>query len=307
MLQKNLKTLVIGNQGFIGKHFFDFYKTIDPMIIGTHYKNSNYLIDLLNPDITDLPIKASEYSWALIACGNAKIASCESNKRLSYLVNVGGIVSLVRQFLRMNIKPIIISTDYVFDGIKGNYREEDLINPLNEYGRQRVQLEKEAYKICKGQCLILRMSKIFTINVDNTSFFNEIAKNLLKGMIVRAAFDQVFSPILIDDLITAVLALQEKNASGIFHVCGRDAINRCEVALQIAKLLKIDSELIERISLDSLNESFVRPKNTSMDYSKLANTISFNPKAFKDCIEKFVDKYSIHNKYKSNLLDNCII
>ncbi len=294
MEQKN-KTVVFGNQGFIGRNFFNFYKAIYPDSIGTHYNNSKYIFDLLNPDISKLSPYLKEYSWGLIVSGNAKIADCEKNKQLSYKCNVEGIISLTQQLINLNITPIFISTDYVFDGIQGNYEEGDYLNPLNEYGKQRVDLEQKIYNLCNGRCLILRLSKIFSIYEKDNTFLNEIASSLIKGKVIKAAYDQIFSPILIEDFISATIALQKKNANGIFHICGIETINRYEVALKMAKLLEVNIDQVKKISLDSLKEPFIRPKNTSMNCSKLKKIINFQPHKIDYCINRVVENFTIQS------------
>src|SRR3990167_3100968 len=146
-----MKTLVIGAQGFLGRHFLQAYRATDPTIIGTSRKE----LDLASPNLDALDLTG--YTHALIAAAVTSIARCEKEKEATYQCNVTGTLELIRQLHQKNIVPIAFSSDYVFDGIAGDYTEDSPIHPLNEYGRQKAQLEKGIREICGGNYLLIRL------------------------------------------------------------------------------------------------------------------------------------------------------
>lgn len=263
------KTLVIGATGFVGSNFLQTYRSFYPDVIGTSRRPLNGLLelDLKCPRIENWDF--SEYTYALVSGAITSIALCEREKEATNLCNVRGTLELVRTLRKKKIIPIIFSSDYVFDGQKGDYSEEDNPNPLNEYGRQKAELEKGIREICEDQFLLIRLSKVYGLTRGDKTLIDEIATRLASKETVRAAYDQTFCPIWIDDVVHAVLKLQDAKANGIFHVCSDRSITRLTLARLIAQEMGADLSLIQGISLDDLNDPFKRPKNTSMKCSKL--------------------------------------
>ena len=124
---------------------------------------------------------------------------------------------------------------------------------------------------------MLRLSKIFGLERDDGTMLDEMARTLACGERVRAARDQVFSPLWIGDLVAAVLALQEVDADGVFNLCSPVAWSRLEIARVLAEELGADPGQVEEISLDDLGESYERPKDTSMVPERATEMIAFEP------------------------------
>ena len=284
-----MKTLVIGVKSFLGRKFYFAYKKLYPDTIGTYHKINNEFIffNLLNPLINKICLK--DYSYALISAGITKISSCENQKE-AYKINVEGLLSLLHELNRNNIIPIVFSSDYVFDGEKGEYTEEDLLSPINEYGRHKSILEKEIAKICGDDFLLFRLGKVFSLDRDG-SLLDEIANKLANKETVFAAYDTVMTPIFIDDVVKAVIMMQKNNERGIYNLCGLEKWSRYDLALKICEEMGLNSELVKKISLEDLNESFRRPKRTDMRCDKLHKRISIGYNPLSMCIKKVVSNY----------------
>ncbi len=273
------KTLVIGATGFLGRHFLEAYRKVHSDTIGT----DRTTLDLRNPNIESLDLAG--YGYALIGVGISKIADCELNKEKSYLSNVTGTLKLIQELRKHNIIPILFSTDYVYNGIVGNYDEESPFHPLNEYGRQKAVLQKQLLEICGNDFLLIRPSKVFGSTQGDQTLLDEMATKLTRGECVRAAYDQIFCPIFIRDLVRGVIALQERDLRGTFHICG-EICSRLELAESVAKKLGASPKLVKAISLDDLNEPFKRPKNTSLNCKKFQQTTSIVCTSVKAYIEQ---------------------
>ncbi len=279
------KTLIIGKNSYIGSNLYTSYKKLCSDIIGTTRNDISdpYYFDLLSPDISHFNLE--NYKWAIICASIPNVAKCENEKELSFSLNVTGTINLIKQLHEKGVKIIFLSSDYVFDGEKGNYKENDTVSPISNYGVHKAIVEKEIPNICGTNFLILRLSKIFSLQPDSTLLFEMINK-WEKHQIVSAAYDQIFSPLLIDDLFSIIYLLQEKNASGIFHVCSNAAWSRYDIAILLANKLKTNLNLLKKISLDELNETFKRPKNTSMNNSKLTKLLNYKTKSIQTLIEQ---------------------
>jgi dTDP-4-dehydrorhamnose reductase len=113
-----------------------------------------------------------------------------------------------------------------------------------------------------------------------------MASLLVSGKRVKAAFDQVFCPTLVSDVVYAVALLQAKGVTGIVNVCSSEPFSRYELAVKMAQALDIDPAQIDRVALSELGFKSNRPKNTSMVPRRLlqATGISFVP--IEQCINK---------------------
>lgn len=281
------KTIVLGSSGFIGSSFSKRYKREYPENLCLDHR-SDPKIDLLNPSISHLNLEG--YQYVMIASAIPNIAFCEKNPELSYKCNVLGTLELGKLFVERGLIPIFFSSDYVFDGKEGNYTETSKLKPLNEYGRQKAILEEKIPKICKGQYLIIRLSKVFGHQKGDKTLLNEIAFSLINQKPVKVAFDQCFCPIFIDDVVEAVISLQKKGATGLFNL-GGEKITRYDLATNLCVSMNQDLSLVKKISLEDLCENFLRPKNTSLLSNKLVQKTGLVLTPIFESIQKIAELY----------------
>ena len=275
-------TLVIGADGFIGRHLAAAYRRWYPEAKVTTKSGGGpgrLALDLGTPDIDAARLAGEGYRYAVIAAGVTGLAACETAPEETRRVNVDGTLKLAGCLSRAGIIPIWFSTDYVFDGINGNYDETCKPDPLNEYGRQKCEVEKALYHACNGRYLIIRLSKIFDLDARSNTLLNEMVDRLQSEGDIYAAVDQVFSPTLIDDVVQLLFQLQLLGCNGLFHISSPEVWTRFELARLIARTIQADPCLIHPISLDDLSESFVRPKKTNLisRYHHLKQSQDFTP------------------------------
>ena len=235
--------IVIGSKGFIGRHF-------------CHAFPQALQIDRSQLDLSDpcLTFSTEGRKIALITAGVGNPKRCEEDPSLSYHCNVAGTLKVGKELLKRGILPIFFSTDYVFD-------DNLNVSPLNAYGRQKAELEKEALAL---DALVIRLSKVYGIEKGDRTLFDEMADTLTQGNRIQAAYDQVFSPIFVGDVVQQVMALIEKGKRGIVNVFGPSFASRLEMARKVAEKLGVKSELIKEISLDDLKDGICRPKQLAL-------------------------------------------
>lgn len=270
-----MKYLVIGNKGYIGSAVESKLKEKNIPVVGTHHKNTSdsYHLDLFNPNLEN--ILTQGLSYAFILGGIAKIKKCTDNPIESYQCNVSGTIDLGKQLREKGIIPVFFSTDYVFDGKNGPYLESSPTSPLNEYGRQKAILEERVQNEF-DKYLIIRPGKVYDLKQDGKTLLSEMHNSFQEGKVVKAAFDQFLSPIYINDLVETLVYLAQEQAQGIFHIAGPDIFSRYEIASFIREKMKADEDLLEKISLRDLPESFSRPFNTSMLNGRLPEILTKN-------------------------------
>ena len=218
------KTLVFGASGFLGGYLWRLYRLFYPDAIGTSSRPSHYFqyLDLINPDLDLLCIANKGYSYGIITAGITNITACERAPLQTCQSNVNGVLSLAKQLHARKITPVVFSSDYVFDGVMGNYRENDIVNPLNEYGKQKSFLEREISEICEGDFILLRLAKVFGLEKNDNTLIDEIINKLYKKELLKIAYDQIFCPIYVGDVVQAIVKLQIQGCRGVFNVCGSE-------------------------------------------------------------------------------------
>lgn len=248
-----MSLLIIGSDGFIGRHFVKTFPDA--------YAINRQTLDLLNPDINKLP--HADFAVICAGIGNPKL--CESDPQKSYECNVIGTLKLCKSLIFNGIKPVVFSSDYVFDGQLLEYTEISSTSPLNSYGRQKAELEEQALNL---DCLIVRLSKVYGTQKGDKSLIDEMALNFFQKKEVRAASDQIFAPLHVDDVVRSVMALLMKKCRGLYNLAGDEKMSRHQLAKKIAEKMG-KKEFLKEISLDDLSETFRRPKNTVLVCKKL--------------------------------------
>jgi len=285
--------VILGATGFIGRNLLgkfskDFSKTVG---VARHPGNGLLSLDLIHPDIGPLELRRRGVTHAIIAAGVSKIAACEEDPVSSRKINVSGTVELAQQLCDLGIKVIAFSSDYVFDGAKGAYTEASPVSPVNAYAQQKTEMEKLLMKVCGGNALILRLSKVFDVIKGSGTLLDEIAGKLARGETVSAARDQFFCPVWIDDVVHVIGRLIATDAGGVMHLCAPQKLSRLELAQEMAERLGADLRLIQSISLSDLEENFIRPLDTSMVCDRLRRYVKYNFKDIHECIKELAANY----------------
>lgn len=288
------KTAVIGVSGFLGSAFLAAYRHAYPDCIGATRKregNNIFPLDLLTPNIAPIHLAETQHKEALIFAGISKISKCETEKQLTRRVNIDGTLELIRQLVSEGIKPIFASSDYVFDGNTGNYLDDSPTYPITEYGFQKAEVERRIGEVSNGDYLVIRLSKIFSLRKEDETLLDEMAHVLSLEKTLRAAYDQIFCPTLLSDLIRIVANLQMYRTTGIVNVCSPEVWSRYDLALEIAKAMKVNTKRVSQISLDEFGFELKRPKNTSMKIDRLLRETqcTFTPTV--KCIGRVADNW----------------
>lgn len=191
---------------------------------------------------------------------------CEDHKEEAILTNANGTKNIVDAAKKNNAKVVYVSTDFVFDGKKGMYKEDDPVNPISVYAYSK--LLGEYYTLGVPGNVITRTSVIYGNARQN--YVSWVRDSLKAGTKIKIVTDQFNSPTLSIDLAEAIAALTKSNATGIYHTAGGERISRFDFAKKIAKYYGLDDSPIEAVTSDTLNQKAKRPMDSSLDVSKVS-------------------------------------
>jgi dTDP-4-dehydrorhamnose reductase len=257
------KFLVIGASGYLGSAFLREARRLHPDALGL----TRRAVPLESPDLFISGVKTMGYHWGVIAAAVPGLARCETDPEGTRRCNVEGTLSLARQLVKIGIRPLWFSSDQVFDGTAQFYTDYSPTCPINEYGRQKAEVEARFAEASAGTGLVVRLSKVYDATPGSGTLLDGMVMNLRSGGTERAASDLVFCPTHRDDVVTCVIRLMQLDASGIANVAA-PPISRLDLARLAAKTLGADPGQVEPIRLSDLNEPFSRPDQVTLLPSK---------------------------------------
>ena len=194
------------------------------------------------------------------------VDGCELNPENAYLLNTKSVEMLSANF---NGQFIQISTDYVFDGHNGPYGENDQINPINEYGKTKLEAENILQNSSNNWC-ILRTNVLFDYFRDTeASFIKWVIDSLRSNQSINVVDDQWNNPTWTQNLAEIIELVINKNVEGIYNYGGAEYLNRYEFAQIITNIFNLDKTLISPISTKSLDQAAQRPLKGGLETEKI--------------------------------------
>jgi dTDP-4-dehydrorhamnose reductase len=191
---------------------------------------------------------------------------CEDHEEEAMAVNGRGTRNLVDAARGAGSKVIYVSTDFVFDGSKGMYREEDPVCPISVYAYSKLMGELHVKEL--NGSAIARTSVVYGNARQN--FVSWVKGSLEKGLTIKVVTDQYNSPTLSYDCAEAIAAMIRHGVSGIYHTAGGERVSRYEFARKIASFYGLDGGLIEPIATSALKQKARRPPDSSLDVRKIS-------------------------------------
>jgi dTDP-4-dehydrorhamnose reductase len=282
--------LITGANGFVGYYLVQQLLPKNYQVIATGkgenrlpYKDRNFQYHTL--DYTSKENIATVFSSVkpdvVVHCGAiSKPDECEQNKREAFLSNVTGTINLLEAAAITKAQFIFLSTDFVFSGEKGFYKEDDERAPVNYYGETKVLAEDEVMKYPFDWTIartILVYGKTFS---GRENIVTNTAKALQQGKPLKIFNDQVRTPTYVEDLAAGLVAIIEKQATGIYHLSGEDVRTPYDVAVETAQFLGYDTSLITAVKAEEFDQPARRPAKTGFIISKAKNELGFQPVSF---------------------------
>jgi dTDP-4-dehydrorhamnose reductase len=268
------KCAIIGADGSLGARLYAAARPLWPDLAGTSRRAGDRgftAFDLTAHDPAELTraLAASGHTHAVICAAATGIMRCQQQPDATWRVNVDGTLALVRALDSQGLKAVYLSSDNVFDGEKpAPYCEADPTNPINEYGRQKAAVERGIAELGPAH-VILRLTKAVGTEPGDGLLIDELASRLSRGDRVLAAWDQLLTPIEINELARIVLRLVQSGLGGLFHVASTQVVSRYDLAVRIMKTLGLGSANLARVSLRDIDGGAFYPKNNALDAAKL--------------------------------------
>ncbi|TXB65204.1 NAD(P)-dependent oxidoreductase [Vicingus serpentipes] len=288
-----MKILITGSNGLLGQKLVKLLANKDGIELLATSKGGNRISNqsgysYKSLDITNqLEVEAifDEFipDTVINTAAMTNVDACESDKELCWDLNVNAVKYQIKAAEKHQSHYIHLSTDFIFDGENGPYKESDTPNPLSYYGETKYEAEKLVQK-AKTKWSIARTIIVYGM-VEDMSRSNIVlwAKEALeKGNPLTIVDDQFRSPTLAEDLAMGCWLIAEKQATGIYHISGKDVMSIIELVNRVADFYGLDKSIISPIKSSSLNQAAKRPPRTGFILDKAYSDLEYSPCSFEE-------------------------
>jgi dTDP-4-dehydrorhamnose reductase len=224
--------------------------------------------DLRAPGAVERLVDRVEPDWVINCAALAILDACEADPALAAQLNIELPQKLARDVARGGARLVHFSTDAVFDGQRGDYREQDEPNPLSEYARTK-RAGEEAVAAEDPRAIIARVNLFGWSLSGERSLAEWFFNNLSAGRPVMGFTDVFFCPLLANDLAQVILKMVGKQLSGLYHVVGSACASKYEFGLALARRFGFAEGLISPASVQAAGLKAARSPNLTLRNDKL--------------------------------------
>jgi dTDP-4-dehydrorhamnose reductase len=289
--------LITGANGFLGHYLIAEMLAADYTIIATGkgpgrlpvIANSNFIYEEM--DFTD-PYQVHDifekYQPSIVVHAGAmsKPDDCEKEQWQAYVTNVEGTLNLLVNAEESKSHFVFISTDFVFSGESGMYREEDETGPVNFYGKTKLEAEEAVQEYAYNWTIIRTVLVYGKPQAGRGNILTVVKDKLEKGEEYNVFDDQVRTPTYVEDLAKAITEVISRKATGIFHISGEDVLTPYEMACMTAEYLGYDKTKIKKVTASEFPQPARRPLKTGFNIEKARKKLGFFPTSFREGLVK---------------------
>lgn len=298
-----MKILITGSNGLLGQNLIKLLiETTAHNIIATGRGESRLPFEkteqynYFSLDITD-GIAVTDFllqhkpGLIIHAAAMTQPDPCELNQVECWNINVTATRFLVSAAESIQAKFIYMSTDFVFDGTNGPYRETDIPNPVNYYGSSKLVAEKAVMESNLHWAVVRTVLVYGNILVGNRSnIISWVKDNLENNKPIKVVSDQWRTPTYVEDLAKGILLVVEKNAEGIYHISGEEGMSPYDMACAVAGHLRLNKNLMTEVNADTFTQPAKRPLKTGFIIEKAKKELGYLPLSFKAALAKMLGK-----------------
>ena len=253
--------LVVGASGLVGGHLARVFAASGPVVATANDQRGEDLVPFDMRDTGAVLELVEQVRPRVVLCPAAisNVERCELEPDAARALNVDGTLGLAAAARSIGATFVFFSSEYVFDGADGPYDEQRDVSPINEYGRQKVEVEQALPELTGGDFIVARVSCVYGHERRRKNFVFQLWSALSEGREFRTPGDQIGTPTAAANAAEVVRDLVEAGERGTFHVAGAERMLRSDLARIAAEELGIDATLIRPVATDELGLAAPRP------------------------------------------------
>ena len=293
-----LKFLVTGSAGLVGQQVVKYLSKSNQVFSCYNESKPEYgdsvKMDLKNYEMVSSVLTEIKPDVVIHLGAMTGVDLCEKEKTSASEINTKATEIIAKECSKLNSFLVYVSTDYVFDGNFGMYKEDDVANPLGFYGKSKLEGEKAVQNFSTNWC-IARTSTPFGLHPTKKSFPIWVIENLQKQKQIDVLIDQFTSPTYVPNLSRMLIEISERRITGIIHAAGASKISRYQMASMVSDKLNLDGTLLKQISMNKMKWVAQRPKDSSLDVSRASSILNEKPQKIDQSLNLFIDEMKSKN------------
>lgn len=290
-----MKILITGINGLLGQHLGHLLLAQGHEVAGIgkgpvrvpfaeHSSFSYHAADISQPGTFSLFFeKAGSFDNLVHAAALTQVDYCEAHQEEAMQVNVQATLQALAAAEQFCKAICYISTDFVFDGEKGDYAEADELAPVNWYGVTK-QLAESLIQEAKIPWSIIRTCLVYgnALSGTRSNIITWVRDNLQQHKPIKVVNDQVRTPTYVKDLAKGIQLVLEQNATGIYHISGKEKLTPYDMAVKAASWFNLDASLMTRVDASTFSQPGKRPLKTGFIIDKAERELGFAPVGFEE-------------------------
>ena len=298
-----MKILVTGAHGLLGRSILRPHATTASHgveFVGSGRRSSGvwegveyHRVDLSDAVAMRRLLDTIEPRWVIHTVAMTDVDGCESDRagaRQANLQTVETLVDACRQVGGTDSCGLVqLSTDYVFDGQDGPYYEDAEPRPLSHYGELKLHSERLVLDADIRGAVVRTLWLYGYRRGARPNLVTWPLTALGHGETLRIVDDQWGNPTFVDDVVSALIAICRRDATGIFHAAGTDLMTRHELVLQLADRFSLDRRSIEAVSTRQLSQKATRPLRSGLQSMRLG-ALGETPRGLREGLDRMVSE-----------------
>jgi len=291
-----MKILITGSNGLLGQKIVKQLLKANCTFLATSKgenrnqdcPETNYVsLDICDEHEIEQLFQSFQPTHIIHTAAITNVDYCELNPEECDEVNYLASMKLFKAAQKINAHFQLLSTDFVFDGQKGNYSEEDEVGPLSVYAESKVNAEIGLIQSNYTNWSIVRTIIVYGIgkNLSRSNIICWAKDALSNGQEMNIVDDQFRAPTWADDLAWACIAICKLNKTGKFNISGPETLSIYSIVERVAKHFNLSTDKLKKSSSATLNQPAKRPPYTGFDLTKARKELGYNPKTIEETLD----------------------
>ncbi len=210
-----------------------------------------------------------------------QVDGCEVAREACWKVNAEAVEHLARQCRAVGARLVQLSTDFVFDGQGGPYREDDRPCPVNFYGRAKLAAENATREAGLEKWAVARTVLVYGAGegLRRSNIVLWILDQLTRGEPIHVVTDQWRTPTYAPDLAAGIERIVRYGKTGLFHLSGRELLSIYDFAQAVARLFDLDASLVHPTDGTHFKQEAARPPRTGFIILKAETELGYKPRS----------------------------
>lgn len=242
-------------------------------------KSEKIQLDVTDDANVENVVRTARPDVIINAAAMTQVDVCEQQKDECWKQNVSSVTNIVNACTKHSVHLVHVSTDFVFDGKEGPLDESAVPDPVNYYGKSKLEGERI---VLAGKCqaAIVRTVLVYGVTSDmsRSNIVLWVKKSLEEKKPIKVVNDQFRTPTLAEDLAMGCFLAAQKKATGLYHISGYEMMTPYDIAIKTADFFGLDKTLISPVS--NFIQPAARPLKTGFIIEKAKRELGYKPHSF---------------------------